>query len=190
MTTTGPAAAVNGVNDASIGSVAWSNPSNITADDRAFATVAPGTGNISNYLYATDFDLSAIPDSDDIDAIEFSFNRRASVQNRISDNTVRPAVSDTPDGDNVALAGNWGRTETTVTYGDQVSDTLGLTGLTGLDVKTNFGLMIAVNGQSAAEARADYCEVTIVHTAGVTTAVAGKLTNNQPLKSKVGGALA
>lgn len=172
MTTTGPAAPVNGINDTNIGTVAWSNPGNIIADDANNATVAPGTGGVSNYLYATGFDFSAIPDSDDIIAIEFTVKRSASTSNRINDNSVRPGIGDTPDGSNVAIAGNWPSTETTVQYGDQVSNLLGLSGLTGADVKANFGLFFAVNGASSAQARVNYFECTIVHTTGVTTSAA------------------
>lgn len=58
---TGAKIAGTGASLAGIGTVAWTNPGNITASDNTRATSAVGSGGVSNWLVATNFDFSTIP---------------------------------------------------------------------------------------------------------------------------------
>lgn len=61
MTTTAAIIAGTGASLAGIGTVAWTNPGNITASDDTRATTNVGVASVSNWLVATNFDFSTIP---------------------------------------------------------------------------------------------------------------------------------
>lgn len=62
MPTTGAVIAGTGANLAGIGSIIWNTPSNITASDDTRTTSAVGSGGVSNWLVATNFNFASIPD--------------------------------------------------------------------------------------------------------------------------------
>ena len=167
MTTAGPNLPDTAVSDSGMGSVAWTNPGNATADDSSNATCAPGTGNQSEYLWVTGFGFSAIGDTDTIDAIQVDIIRSASTSNRIEDASVRLIIGGSVSGDDKQTDTKWSSTETTATYGDQVSDVWGLASPVGSDVNdADFGVALSIDGASTAEGQVDYIQVTIVYTAG------------------------
>lgn len=67
-TSAGPRLAGTGADDAGAGTVAWTNPGNITAEDAVFAEVSLTVGSESHYLKATNFGF-AIPSNAQVDGI-------------------------------------------------------------------------------------------------------------------------
>ncbi len=162
MTTTGPVYASSGSNQTGIGTQAWTI-GDLTADNNNYTTADLDASEISNYLYLS-FDLSSIPDGDDIDAILVEILRVGESSNRIGDNLVQLVVGGTLSGNNKADAANWGNTEVWAAYGDTVSDTWGLT-LTGADLKTNFYVALVAQNESGGnwDAFVDSARITVVH---------------------------
>lgn len=71
MSDTGFVLCGTGADDASVGTVAWVNPGNITADDGTLATAGvSGVNPNSHYLKGTNFGLS-VPSGATIDGIQF-----------------------------------------------------------------------------------------------------------------------
>ena len=148
-----------------VGSVDWNNASNALTDNSSYADSTPGTGNQSYYLWLTNPNPTEIGDSDTIDAIRVRIRRDASVNNRISWNTIRLVVAGSVSGDDNVISGNWSTASTTDTAGDLVSDAWGLS-LTGSDVKaSNFGIAVAINGAGSAQGRVEFADITFEYTA-------------------------
>lgn len=61
MPSTGAIIAGTGANLTGIGTVSWASPGNITASDDTRATTNVGVASVSNWLVATNFDFSSIP---------------------------------------------------------------------------------------------------------------------------------
>lgn len=133
-----------GANDATIGTQAWLNPTNITTDDTDNASVAlngsAGTPT-SQYLTATNFGFS-VPVGATILGVTASFNRkRDALGGVVSDNAVKLVKGGTVTGDNKA-GQSWSTTQSTQTYGGPID--LWGTGLTVADVNaSNFGVAIS-----------------------------------------------
>jgi len=72
MASQGPNIAGTGTNVTGIGTVAWTNPGNITANDSNYTVFSVASFKTSNYLQATNFGFS-IPDSATIDGIYVVF---------------------------------------------------------------------------------------------------------------------
>ena len=62
-------------NNASVGTVAWTNPGNIYTSDNVYATAALGNNIVSNYLVASGFNF-AIPAGSTINGIAVSVERK------------------------------------------------------------------------------------------------------------------
>ena len=73
MTTAGPNMAGTGANDATVGTVAWTNTGNITSEDGVVASVSNGSS--TQYLVATNFGFS-IPSGATINGITAEIRRK------------------------------------------------------------------------------------------------------------------
>jgi len=71
----GPEYPGTGQNLGGIGTLAWTNPGNITGNTTSSATAALNAGVITNYLTATNFDFSALPNDAIIEDIELGVER-------------------------------------------------------------------------------------------------------------------
>ena len=137
------------VNDASYGTIAFTDPAYAQLSDanRATASVTPSelTGT-TNYLKATDFGFS-IPPSSSICGIIVEIEKSASginSQTSVTDDMVKIVKRGLVVGNNEALGGNWPATDTYFTYGSY--NTLWGTSLTPADINAaDFGIVIAAN---------------------------------------------
>lgn len=136
------------INDAAVGNVAFSNPSNASADDNNNAvasTVLSIMGSAqSNYLKATGLGF-AIPSHATICGVSVEVRKRATgvdASNHITDAIVRLVKAGVISGDNKATSSYWTETEQLYTYGGS-SDLWGVT-LTPDDVNNgNFGVVVS-----------------------------------------------
>src|SRR4051794_1268202 len=87
MATSGPNIAGTGADDAAVGTSAWFNPENITADDGGVATQLGLNGATSHYLKGTSFGFS-IPSGATVNGILVEWERVAG-GTRITDTTVK-----------------------------------------------------------------------------------------------------
>jgi hypothetical protein len=137
-------------NDATIGSVGWSDPDFARDDDGKVATAKLGATQTSNYLKAADFRFS-LASTAVVEGIEVLIQRSASAEAAIGDHEVRVAL----EGQLLPKIGQkpetWPSTETPASYG-------GIGDLWDADSelppalvsKANFGVALAV--KSAGEA--------------------------------------
>lgn len=169
MASEGPNGPGTGTNNASVGTLAWTDPGNITTDDGSPANAAAtGETLTSNYLLATNFGFS-IPDGATIDGVQVAVQRaQQGAQGTTTDNSIRLFSAGSATGDNKAAVGNWSLTEETADYGG-VSDVWGAT----LDADTvnaaTFGVGISATvagGPQGISAQVDYVTMTITYTAG------------------------
>jgi hypothetical protein len=172
----GPRNAGTGANVAGVGSVAWTNPGNITTVGSPYATANVGSGATSNYLRGTNYGFN-IPDGSTINGITVVINRQSTgtLSPFISDNVVRLVRGGTIVGTNMATAANWPTSSlATATYGN--SGELWGIPWTPTDINnSNFGVVLSVNnlnGFSSRTATVDYMQITVEYTLpGTTTTV-------------------
>ena len=139
-----------GTNNTGTGTIAWTNPGNITTagSPYAVASTVPINGGKTNYLMATNYGFD-IPVDADIYGITVTVNRSSSGNSNpyIRDNTVQLVRANTIVGNNRANTSlDWTPAMGTATYGDP-TDTWGITGLTAADINSSgFGVALsAVN---------------------------------------------
>lgn len=77
MATSGPTSCGTGADDAAVGSVAWTNPGNITADDASYATAATTNVATSHWLKATNFGFT-LPTDAIINGIQVTYKYKDS----------------------------------------------------------------------------------------------------------------
>jgi hypothetical protein len=153
-----------------VGTVAWTNPGNVTADDNVVTTASlTSTNTTSHYLKATNyFSGTPVPSDATVLGITVEVDRRNSGGGNCKDNVVSLVLGGTVSGDNKAAAGNWPTTALTyATYGS-ASDLWGLT-LTPADVNaTDFGVALsAIRVGSSPVANVDHIRVTVAYAAAV-----------------------
>ena len=142
MPDTGWIIAGTGANNADAGDAAWTNPSNILAQDTNYANYL-AKNNSSQYLHATNFALSSVPDASVIVGVEARI-RRAQDGTGIADHTVQLIAGGTRQGSNKAdLATAWtgGSVQTNKDYGGP-ADLWGLALTPAIVKASNFGLAI------------------------------------------------
>lgn len=173
----GPQSPTSASNDASVGTVSWSSTANIYLSDNNWATASLGKGAVSNYLVATGFDFSSIPDGAIILGITVRIERSeggSSANGGIQDNEVKiiqdGSISSVQ---NKAQSGVWwpaAASEAYIDYGNS-SDLWGL-GWTSAQIKAaNFGVAVsAINvtvskGGGTETAQIDHITVTVDYSA-------------------------
>lgn len=171
MADTGATLAGAGANNASVGTLDWSNASFITADDDLLASVSVAEGGgVSKYLYASTFGF-AIPTGATIDGIVVVIGERNQngAQGNASDNSVRLFVGGSPAGDNKAAGGNYDiGTPASPTYGG-AADTWGLTPTAEQVNASNFGVgfsFTATAGPQGIAVQVDWITMTVYYTEG------------------------
>lgn len=159
-----------GADDNAVGTLAWSNPGNITADDGSNAEATASSDVQTHYLKATSFGFS-IPTDATVDGIEVTIDRHCdfdSLQRYTLDNIVRLVISGSVSGDNKAdTANKWPTTPTTKSYGG-ASDLWGLGSVSPSTLNaSNFGVVLSADvyqGIVDTHARVDYIQVTVHYT--------------------------
>jgi hypothetical protein len=160
-------ATATAVNDTAVGSVAWSNVSNVTSSNNSRATVALGYNQISNYIRCKPASLSSIPASATIDGIVVSIERSSTVSMTVNDGFVRLYKSSTSSyvGANRGSATKWPTSDGSVNCGGAL-DLWGTT-WTRSEVINNLEVgIVAWNNVPATSstAQVDYVEFTIHYT--------------------------
>jgi len=172
-----------GENIASVGTIAWTNPDNITDNDdiSAVALAVPAGGGITNYLQGTDFRFYNVPIPNDafIQGIRLRVRRYSSSDGtgqRLRDSVVRLMKNGVIVGDNKAVTNtNWSTDFAVRAYGG-VNDLWGTT-WTPADINTStFGAVLsAVNnhGSLARTGTVDYFQVVVYYFRTTTLEVGG-----------------
>lgn len=173
MSTEGPRTAGTGASVTGIGTVAWTNPGNITAidDTRATASLsAGGAAVITNWLKATNFGFTTIADADTVTGITVVWQVSKTNDTgtpAISDHAARLVVADTIKTADKASGTAWTTTDADISHGGS-ADTWGET-LTGADVKlSTFGAALSAQNTATftvGTARVDSCTITVDYTA-------------------------
>ena len=170
---TGARYAGTGASVTGVGTVAWTSPGSITADDTSYATCALANSAQSNYLSATNFGFS-IPAGSTINGIQVSIMRQRSSFSSpdIRDTVVSLIKGGTVTGANrAATSTNWPTSMGTASYGT-TSDLWGAT-WTPADINaSDFGVALSANstGSSSRTASVDYMQITVTYTPPDTTA--------------------
>jgi len=173
MTTAGPRYPGTIATDSSTGTIDWTNPSNIGADDAAYATVTPGTPgtHYTYYLNATNlgFSVSGTINGITVEIDRYSANNLAArfgidaLLYLIKGGTIQTS------GSNKANTTNkWPTTPTVATYGGS-SDLWGNT-WSATDINSSgFGVAFGANCTRAAQSNTiyvDFIRVTVYYTVG------------------------
>ncbi len=178
------------VDDATVGTVAWTNPDNAKVSDDVYATNTPTDQGISHYLKASNFGFS-IPSGATINGILVEFERKANVASgiqNIKDKYIKIVKADgtigtTDKADTVTL---WSTTEAYSSYGSS-SD---LWGETWDDAKINdidFGVVLSVTAIDDTVpnpiASVDHIRITVYYTEATTgrLTATGRLTSSTRL---------
>ena len=166
----GPDAPTAAADDASIGSNAWTNPTNIEVQDGSWAVSTNGVSQQSHWLEGTGFGFT-IPTGATINGISVLIRKSTGTASRYVDGHVQlikgGVISGTDKADGVT---SWPTSDTNFTYGG-VGDLWGLT-LTPADVNaSNFGVAITALRNAlgtTVQARVDFVSITVAYTtAGV-----------------------
>lgn len=174
MASIGPNSPSTITNDAAVGTLAWSNPSNAASSNDTYAeSVALGSAIVTtNYLKSVNFGFS-VPSGATIDGIVVEIERKASAGSasiNVVDQTVKLVKNGTVVGTNKAdTALKWPTSDTTKTYGSS-SDLWG-TSWTDSDINSStFGVVINVVLNIGIKvnlfADIDHVKITVYYTGG------------------------
>lgn len=152
-------------NNTTSGTVAWSNLTNITADDGSMVSATMAASALSNNLDITGFNFSSVPAGSQIVGISVTVNRNAGTASTVLDNTIQLLKSGTAVGDNKATTTTWPTTSggANATYGS-ATDAWGVT-WTGADL-SNIGLRIQAKRNTTTgnvAANIDYVSITVYY---------------------------
>lgn len=186
MASQGPNIVGTGADDNSVGTVAWTNPSNITAADATYATItaALGGNQISHYLKGTNCGFT-IPSGSTVNGIvveiQKSYSGVPSGINTLVDNEVKiikgGVVGSTNKADTVT---NWPRLSAAYASYGSSNDLWGET-WTDTDINAaNFGIVISAKytrGKVAMTLRVDAIRITVYYTLGSTTSEISHVNN-------------
>lgn len=154
----------SGTNEVGTGTVAWSNPERITADDGSYATFSMPFEDSSNYLVASNFSFTpTVPSSKQITGLIVEFEKSAT-SGLGADETLIFNVGSSSSTNKANVGSDWPGSDTIATYGS-ATDNWGIS-LTGSDL-TNLKLKLSVvpTGISFAGA-VDFIQVTVFYAGG------------------------
>jgi hypothetical protein len=165
MPSQGPLYVANGADDAGVGTVAWSNPSNAAGNpDDGYATAALGSGAVSHYLKCTSFGFS-VPAGATIDGIVVEWEKQATGAGGVTDARVRLVKADAVGATDRSSGAAWPGTDGFVSHGG-AADLWGDTWAPADVNAGNFGAAIAAQaGPGGATARVDSVRCTVYYTA-------------------------
>ncbi len=180
--TSGPNNPSAGANDASVGTLAWTTPTNVYTSNDGRATAAlTNPPTTTQYLVATGFNF-ALPADSLIQGIQVSIERSATIAASARDNSVKIVKGGTATGTDKASASSWPTTDAYASYGS-TSDLWGTT-WTAADINAaNFGVAIsAIRTANSPTVRVDHITVTVTYCAptGSVTVNAGQSAYGSP----------
>lgn len=165
LSTTGATLTGTGANNAGVGTVAWTNPTNAQADDGTYATFASSANNaVSNYLRATNFGF-AVPAGAQVTGVRVDVKWKANSANVFRNTSVRLVKAGTGGGNSLAYSATLPTSDTVWTYGSGPNDTWGNT-LSVSDVNNSgFGVEISLTHLLTASdtASVDYVKLTVYY---------------------------
>lgn len=168
----GPNSTGTGADDASVGSLTWTNPGNITSSDDTYATVTIGAAQITHYLMGTNYSFS-LPADATINGILMEVERKCvGAVGQTIDSSIRIVKGGTISGDEKSAGASWVLgTDTYASFGG-ASDLWGLT-WTYSDINaSDFGAVVSatITGISSA-ASVDHMRITVYYTSGGTPSI-------------------
>ena len=168
-TTTPITNARSGANVSGVGTIAWLNPSYVTADDSSYAT-ATLTNQTSNYLQGTNYGF-AIPLNATINGIAVTIGRFESgigTGTDVRDSVVSLMKAGVVTGTNkAATATEWPITSPVAAVYGTTGDLWGTT-WTPVDINdSNFGVALAANSVITRMASVDYMQISVTYTVTV-----------------------
>ena len=145
-----------GANDASVGTIAWTSPGNITADDASNASASDIGGGTTNYIKATNFGFAIAADQG-LDQVEFTFQRSDSA-NTTTDSRISMVIGGTIQTENQSAGATWPAIEE-----DKV-----FTFTTGLPTRaqvnaSDFGVVLSAVLDASSLAGIDVVTCTVTH---------------------------
>lgn len=162
VTATGPLFPSTVANDATVGSIAWTNPGNVTADDASDATIV-NNDSISQYIKATNFGFS-LAATEVIDGIEVTVNRKCT--GGCQDNSIKLVKGGTIGGTDNSAAASWTGSYASNTVGSS-SDLWGQTWLYSDINDSSFGVAFSsVMSDVIDTASIDFITITVYHHTG------------------------
>jgi hypothetical protein len=180
MSSQGPLNAGTVADDSSVGTVAWSNPTNAQgAADTVYATIAVNGPMTGHYLKATNFGFT-IPSGATINGVVVEF-RRSDSNGILTDGTIKLVKGGVVSGTNKSAGATWPTSDTWNSFGG-TTDLWGLT-LTDTDINSStFGVVLSptISGLTSGftPAQVDAIRITVYYTAsgGTITATPGVAT--------------
>lgn len=121
---TAEAHCTSGTDNTGTGTIAWTNPGNITTANTTYATIYDAGVTISHYLLAKTYGF-AIPSTAVIDGILVTYYRYAddnNSSNRIDDSIVKLFYSGSAVGTSQSTSSRWGTTPATKTFGSSTAN--------------------------------------------------------------------
>ncbi len=163
-----PVYGIMGLNDASIGSMAWTNPTNVISSDNLYATNDLTGVATSNYLVISSFGFS-IPNGTVITGIVVEIEKRAQTPGTtIQDESVRLLKGGVISGSDKASVSDWPTAvDMLIPYGGP-TDLWGQT-WTATDINSGIGVAIAADKASGAgttTAYVDSARITVYYASG------------------------
>ncbi|MBX4200993.1 hypothetical protein KW786_02585, partial [Candidatus Parcubacteria bacterium] len=160
----GPNNAGTGADDSGIGTIAWTNPGNVTASDDSYATASTFGSGTTHYLKATNFGFS-IPDGSTINGIKVEWEHNASnMISIITDHAVRIVKGGTIGSTDKSSVTRWAVMDEFFSYGSS-SDLWGET-WTAADINSStFGAALSADFDSGGPVNVDSVRITITYTA-------------------------
>lgn len=176
MTTLGPNSPATGADDASVGTLAWSNPDRVVASDDSKSSAVSTATVTTHYLKATNFGFS-VPAGATIDGVTVEIERMTTnntAARNTTDNIVKLVKNGTISGDDkAATATKWPTADAYASYGG-ATNLWGLS-LTATDINNStFGVAISATTTSdgaSINARIDHIRITIDYTASTSRRV-------------------
>jgi hypothetical protein len=168
----GPNGPTAGADDASVGTQAWTNPGNVTAEDATFATAngLPALPSLSHYLFATGFGFT-VPDGSTILGILVEWKRKGSTLGHVLDNSVKIVKGGTVQGDEKSTSFAWNTSNVFTSFG--AADDLWGLAWTAADIRAaNFGAAVSASLDATQTASVDFCRITVTYTPPASVPVA------------------
>ena len=164
------------VDDSTVGSRVWANPSNATADDTNYATTPDVKNTSMHYLFGTmSGNVFAIPGGSTIDGISVTAVVSQTTANAFTDGLVKLVLAGSAAGDSKGRGPTtyWPTTEDIVQWG-AADDKWGNTLTPAIVNATDFGACIqGVEGSGTKSiGSVDYIKITVTYTAGGAAEVA------------------
>ena len=177
MASQGPKSASAGANDASYGTVAWTQEGDIVSHNGAYAACSFSSVADSNYLKATNFGFT-IPSGATIDGIVVEVEKYDFSNSGLVDARVRIVKGGTVGSTDLSSGATWPFVPAYVTHGSS-SNLWGDT-WTHSDVNaSNFGVVLSVHSPiTSALALVDHVRITVYYTAS---------SAGQPAAKRMGG---